>query len=297
MAYRRDYEPDDSEFDETVDDIPRIWHIALFSNPPKTRNFYHWMRNGHPMVDCINEPLTLTQAMKETQKRVESGEFLLGDNPSTIYGSVDPATNTIDGFEAYRTVKAQRRAYFIVLFDERSEYFDYFGERRRTVPIPERPDVLTALGELPSWVQDNVFVKNSGCWIWTGAISRQGYGTTSRGNGTRKAHRAVYQQSTGTILDSDVLLRHTCDERMCVSPSHLIPGRSQDNYDDIVERDRMNDKKWGEPVYIWDEMNLTDVRNIRLRWHRDNVSWRKLSKEFGVPHRIIKAIINYRLID
>lgn len=40
--------------------------------------------------------------------------------------------------------------------------------------------------------------------------------------------------------------RHTCDNAWCINPDHLVAGTSQDNHDDMVERQRSNrgEKHW-----------------------------------------------------
>jgi hypothetical protein len=68
----------------------------------------------------------------------------------------------------------------------------------------------------------------SGCWLWTGAITKCGYGSTPTGfkkDGTRRripAHRFSFMAFRGSIpvgLDLD----HLCRNRCCVNPDHLEP--------------------------------------------------------------------------
>lgn len=61
-----------------------------------------------------------------------------------------------------------------------------------------------------------------GCWTWTGAVDRAGYGIFKLGtNGNNvKAHRAVYTFEVGPIPE-DMTLDHTCRNTSCVRPDHL----------------------------------------------------------------------------
>lgn len=59
-------------------------------------------------------------------------------------------------------------------------------------------------------------VASLGCWIWTKARNRKGYGTF---NGTL-AHRACWQGFYGKVPD-DMQLHHLCETPACFNPRHL----------------------------------------------------------------------------
>jgi len=73
--------------------------------------------------------------------------------------------------------------------------------------------------------------------MWLGAISRRGYGRVRVGRKTYQAHRVAFLLS-GQTIPAGLLLRHTCDNRWCVSPAHLIPGTVAENVGDMVYRGR-----------------------------------------------------------
>lgn len=69
---------------------------------------------------------------------------------------------------------------------------------------------------------------NSGCWLWLGAMSPNGYGSFRYNGKTHSAHRAGYMLLTGSdpgALDLD----HKCRVRHCVNPDHLEPVTRQIN--------------------------------------------------------------------
>ena len=53
------------------------------------------------------------------------------------------------------------------------------------------------------------------CWLWTGAINKEGYGVYDG----KAAHRVVYESERGPIPDG-LMLDHRCRNRACVSPMH-----------------------------------------------------------------------------
>ncbi len=64
---------------------------------------------------------------------------------------------------------------------------------------------------------------NTGCWLWTGYVRDNGYGSfavDSPATKPSKAHRAAWVLYRGPI-PKGMCLDHTCRERSCVNPDHL----------------------------------------------------------------------------
>lgn len=82
----------------------------------------------------------------------------------------------------------------------------------------------------------------SGCWIWTGPVTGNGYGSMSvakwrPGNRYMSAHRISYTLYKGEIPDGAVVC-HTCDMPLCVNPDHLWVGTPGDNAKDRTNKGR-----------------------------------------------------------
>jgi hypothetical protein len=65
----------------------------------------------------------------------------------------------------------------------------------------------------------------SGCWQWTGAVSRLGYGKWSATYAAKRqhvltAHRVAFTLLIGNI-PTDMTLDHLCRNRGCVNPDHM----------------------------------------------------------------------------
>ena len=67
----------------------------------------------------------------------------------------------------------------------------------------------------------------NGCWLWTGAKDKDGYGVFSMNKKSNRAHRLAYKHWNGTIPEKHVI-RHTCTN-LCVNPAHLLTGTQQQN--------------------------------------------------------------------
>ncbi len=83
----------------------------------------------------------------------------------------------------------------------------------------------------------------NGCWLWTSSRHGNGYGLIRTcKKGKRKnhlAHRIVYL-AYGGVIPKGFVLRHKCDNKLCVNPEHLVPGTNQENVQDSVERGLWN---------------------------------------------------------
>lgn len=83
-------------------------------------------------------------------------------------------------------------------------------------------------------------VKGPGCWIWTGAKNKKGYGEIQkgrRGMGPIPTHRASWIIHFGEISD-DLQVLHHCDNPSCVRPDHLFLGTAADNTADMIKKQR-----------------------------------------------------------
>lgn len=72
------------------------------------------------------------------------------------------------------------------------------------------------------------FDASTGCIVWTGGKSGNGYGQLTKLGRTWMAHRLAYELLRGTVprgLDLD----HLCRNRACVRPDHLEPVTRSEN--------------------------------------------------------------------
>ena len=115
-----------------------------------------------------------------------------------------------------------------------------------------------------------------GCWIWMGAVSNAGYGLcNSEKVKTASAHRVAYEAFIGKIPEG-MVVAHTCDNRLCVNPSHLWLATHKQNSQDMVKKSRSaKGEKCGKS-----KLNNEQVEFIR----QSNLSHRKLGEMFNVSH-------------
>lgn len=69
---------------------------------------------------------------------------------------------------------------------------------------------------------------NSGCWLWTSALNRKGYGKFDDETRNLLAHRFSYEMHRGPI-PAGLEIDHKCRVRCCVNPDHLEPVTHEEN--------------------------------------------------------------------
>lgn len=77
---------------------------------------------------------------------------------------------------------------------------------------------------------------NGDCLIWQGAQTPDGYPRGAvDGNKNTRLHRYIYFLIHGEYPE---VVRHTCDNPLCIQPDHLVGGTPTDNIRDRSERFR-----------------------------------------------------------
>lgn len=80
--------------------------------------------------------------------------------------------------------------------------------------------------------------KGDGCWLWTASVNRRGYGKFKlRSYVQVSAPRVAWMLTNGEVPDG-MFVCHTCDNPLCVNPSHLWIGTCADNNRDMMEKGR-----------------------------------------------------------
>lgn len=129
--------------------------------------------------------------------------------------------------------------------------------------------------------------RTSGCWLWTASTNR-GYGQfTLRINGRQsliKSHRFSYQISHGIIPDGHGVL-HTCDEPLCVRPSHLFAGTQAENLIDARQKGRL---VCGRHLVKVSDAGLLDI----LTNYRPRKNGNQLAAKYGISLVHLLRIVN-----
>lgn len=89
---------------------------------------------------------------------------------------------------------------------------------------------------LSKWL-DRTIKRDNVCWEWPGCVDKDGYPRALIIGYSRnlRIHRWIFSKINGY---SPQVVRHTCDNTLCLNPEHLIGGTPTENMQDRSERGR-----------------------------------------------------------
>jgi hypothetical protein len=126
----------------------------------------------------------------------------------------------------------------------------------------------------------------SGCIPWRGTVGANGYGTLSVNNKHVYAHRIAYELFKEPIPEG-FLVRHSCDNRICVNHEHLLIGTDLENNRDRWERGKPNIGS----LHGMSRLSEDEVREAR-RLRKSGVPLKEVAKTLGIPYQTASSITN-----
>jgi hypothetical protein len=118
----------------------------------------------------------------------------------------------------------------------------------------------------------------TGCWLYRGNLTPNGYGVLSVGGRSRATHRLAWELTHGPVPPG-LYICHRCDQPACCNPAHLFLGTPSDNQADSVAKGRRPSRKGSRHPLA----KLTDdaVREIRAGKARGERTI-DLARRFGI---------------
>lgn len=168
---------------------------------------------------------------------------------------------------------------------------------REKKPVKEKrskeyPGQILILEDVPERVRAKFYkgAKVGGeddCWEWVGALTSKGYGKLCFVSAKKEkryiaVHRLSYLLFNGEIPEG-LVVRHTCDNKTCVNPAHLLVGSDADNAADQVER---NPGSWARIKNKLDGEKIAEIKSDLER----GVALGRLVHAHGVSLRALHRI-------
>jgi hypothetical protein len=135
-------------------------------------------------------------------------------------------------------------------------------------------------------------VIRDGCWGWNGTLDRDGYGVVKVRGKNYRAPRLSFFAANGWWAEP--LVRHTCDNRECCNPKHLIEGTHKQNGRDASTRGRLSHPpthdKFGEGKGRA-KLSEVQVEEIKELYATGEWTQKQLAERFGVWVTTVGKII------
>ena len=125
---------------------------------------------------------------------------------------------------------------------------------------------------------------SNGCWVWTGAKDKDGYGLIRVAGKNLRAHRLSAEMHKQSPVPKGVHVCHSCDNPSCVNPDHLWFGDNSKNQVDCVRKGRRRNQK----------MLLEDVVYAKRAYFNGELTQAALCAEFGVSAGYMSSIMTGR---
>lgn len=126
------------------------------------------------------------------------------------------------------------------------------------------------------------------CWLWTGQVSKKGYGKVSYEGEKRITHSLIFKLRYKIPLYSHCQCLHTCDVPLCCNWNHIYIGDTQQNLQDKLDRNRQAKGNMFPQSFT----NASKVYQMRRNYHSGGWTIADLCYVFGlsysVTHRILK---------
>lgn len=132
-----------------------------------------------------------------------------------------------------------------------------------------------------------------GCWEWTGARKKEGYGATGYrlAPGKRRlvhAHKLSWEIHFGPV-PVGIQVCHRCDNPPCVNPDHLFLGTQADNIADMIAKGRhVAVRGAASPHAKLTEEAVSSIRKLRAQ----GVTLQELAEMYGVALQNISMAAN-----
>jgi len=129
-----------------------------------------------------------------------------------------------------------------------------------------------------------------GCWIfYLSPKNNQRYGSIVYNGKEERVHRVSFILEYGNIPDG-LVVRHRCDNTLCVNPSHLLLGTQLENIQDMVDRGRASRRKGSQnPAAKISESIAAEIRAL-FTGARGDI--RRLSERFKISETTVSRVVN-----
>jgi hypothetical protein len=142
---------------------------------------------------------------------------------------------------------------------------------------------------LPSWSPQerldfrSIPEPNSGCLLWLGAATKDGYGSLVIMGVSHRAHRLAWELKNGPVPEG-LCVCHKCDVRLCMNVDHLWIGTDGQNREDKIKKGRCGSPRGEQSIFARTTADV--VRRVR----QATGSYSEIAEQFGIGYQSARKI-------
>lgn len=121
----------------------------------------------------------------------------------------------------------------------------------------------------------------NGCWEWNGYTTPTGYPRFQFNGKPISAHRFIFECFNGPI-PKGLSVCHHCDNPPCVNPDHLFAGTPKENTQDMIKKNRSNQRKTAKLT----QQDVLDILNLKYK------SFKEITDELNIGRTAIICIFD-----
>ena len=126
----------------------------------------------------------------------------------------------------------------------------------------------------------------SGCWLFNGVKTKNGYGRIRINRRFEPVHRAAWEIFRGPIPERMLVLHKCIGQRNCWNPEHLYIGTNADNSRDMIEQNRLP-PQYGE---FNPRSKLTNAEVLEIRGNTDGWTYAQIGEMYGITRSAVGHI-------
>lgn len=133
----------------------------------------------------------------------------------------------------------------------------------------------------------NTITTRTGCMEWQGAINKDGYAACNAYGlfKSQTLHREVHRLHTCAVPE---VVMHSCDNRKCINPKHLLSGTQETNLLDKLAKNRQARGAANGRA----KLTPQDVLKIRELWGVGGSTYKALGAKFNVSQATVWRVLS-----
>ena len=124
------------------------------------------------------------------------------------------------------------------------------------------------------------------CWLWKRSAKSKGYGqvslTVNDESRILKAHKVAWEMKHNKTIGPGIRVTHSCEERLCCNPNHLVFTARQSTIPHRVEPVTMKARGQGHGM-----AKLNDEQVCLIKYRLDALTTQEIAGLFDVGYRTI----------